>query len=81
MDDSRIAFAAHLRALMTAADVCQADIARACNVHPSTACRWVHGHTLPPREALVQMWDVIATGDAVWRTLVNLHKAAGGTDG
>ena len=81
VDDRRTAFAAHLRALMSAADVCPADLARACHVNRSTAGRWVHGHTLPPRAVLNEMWSVIATDKAGWRALIDLHAAAGGTDG
>lgn len=81
MDDHRTAFAAHLRALMADAGVRSADLARACHVVPSTASRWVRGLSLPPRAALVQMWNALATDEAGWRTLIDLHNAAGGTDG
>lgn len=76
MDDRRTAFAAHLRALMSAAEVRSADLARACDVVPSTASRWVRGLSLPPRAALIQMWSALATDEAGWRTLIDLHAAA-----
>lgn len=81
MDDRRTAFAAHLRALMSAADVCPADLARACHVNRSTAARWARGDSLPTRAALNEMWGALAADEAGRRTLIDLHTAAGGSDG